>query len=200
MDKRLLSLLLLSFAIGLFWLVPTQARADFIIKFTDRGQVTVHRYMEEGQTIKIYTPQGVIGFRRKDVEQIIAVDTSHSMSTPLETVSATLAPLGQESVSVPLGGQKTTDGDKATKTEGGSTAGASGAAATAAERIDDQYQEVEQEFTKLWEKHVQDVDSGASEEVLAENRQKLNQLSNERHKVIDDARRATPDDLPTWAQ
>ena len=189
MNKRWGSLFLLSFGTVLSLAVPIQARADFIIKFTDSGQVIVHRYAEEGQTIKIYTPQGTISFRKDDVARITEVDASQSLSTPLEAVSAVFT-----------SSTDMEDSGKTTKPEEGKTAGASDTSSAAIERIDGQYQEIEQEFNKLWEKDVQDANSGASEEVLAENRDKLNQLSNERHKLIKDARRAAPDDLPTWAQ
>jgi hypothetical protein len=189
MSRRWASLFLLSFNCGLSLVMLTQARADFIIKFTDSGQVIVHRYVEEGQTIKIYTPQGTISFRKDEVERITEVDASQSMSMPLESVST-----------VSTSSTDVKDSDKITKPEEGKTAGANDTSSAAIERIDSQYQEVEQEFNKLWEKDVQDANAGASEEVLTENRSKLNQLSNERHKLIEDVRRVAPDNLPTWAQ
>ncbi len=90
--------------------------------------------------------------------------------------------------------------DKTTKPERGNTPGTTGASTTTLEKLAGEYQGVEQEFDRLWEKHLQDVDFGASEEVLAENRNRLNQLSNERHKLVEEARRVAPDDLPAWAQ
>jgi hypothetical protein len=189
MSKRWTSLFLLSFGAVLFLTVPIEVRADFIIKFTDDGQVIVHRYAEEGQTIKVYTPQGTISFRKDEVESIAEVDASQSMKTPLEAVTT-----------VSTSAIEAKDSDKTTKPEEKKTAGTGDTSPNTMERIDGQYQEVEQEFNKLWEKHMQDVDSGASEEVLTENRSKLTQLSNEQHELINDARRAAPDDLPTWAQ
>src|SRR5216684_430485 len=97
MSKRWTSLSLLSFSSGLSLLVLTQAQADFIIKFTDGGQVIVHRYAEEGQTIKVYTPQGTISFRKDEVSSIIEMGASQSMSVPLETVSAVSAPSAEVS-------------------------------------------------------------------------------------------------------
>jgi hypothetical protein len=189
MSKGWASLFLLSFGTVLSLAVPIQARADFVIKFTDGGQVIVHRYVEEGQTIKVYTPQGTISFRKDDVARITEVDVSQSMSTPLESVSAA----SPSSTDVE-------DSNKTTKPEEAKTARASDTSSAAIERIDSQYQEIEQEFNKLWEKDVQDVNSGASEEVLTENRNKLNELSNERRKLVNDARQVAPDNLPTWAQ
>ena len=48
-------------------LLPVKAWADFVIEFTAGRQVTVRRYVDEGQTIKVYTPQGTIGFRKDDI-------------------------------------------------------------------------------------------------------------------------------------
>ena len=200
MNKRWASLFLLGSGAVLSLAVPIQAQADFIIKFTDGGQVIVHRYAEEGQTIKIYTPQGTISFRKDEVESIAEVDASQSMSTPLETLSAVSLPAAKMSVPAPSESQHIEDSDKTSKPEGGNTTGTADTSTTTLEKLDGEYQEVKQEFDRLWEKHVQDVNSGASEEVLTENRNRLSQLSDEQHKLVNDARRAVPDNLPTWAQ
>src|SRR5712692_923887 len=189
MSKRWASLFLLSFGTVLSLAVPIRTRADFIIKFTDSSQVIVHRYAEEDQIIKIYTPYGTISFRKDEVESIAEVDASQSMRTPLEAVTT-----------VSTSSTEAKDSDKTTKPEEKKTAGTGDTSTNTIERLDGEYQEAEQEFNKLWEKHVQDVNSGASEEVLTENRNRLTQLSNEQHKLVDDARRAAPDNLPTWAQ
>ncbi len=198
MCKRLLSLAVPILG-AVFSFVPAQAWADFIIQFTDRSQVTVRHYVEEGQTIKIYTPHGVIGFRKDDVKQITPVDATPNVMTPLETVSVTPSPAMQSSASVPSAGQKTTDTSAAAK-EGRAPAGASDTTTTGLERVEGQYQNITQQFDELWKKHLEDVDSGASDEVLTENRRQLEELSRERHKLVEEARRAAPDDLPDWAQ
>ena len=46
---------------------------------------------------------------------------------------------------------------------------------------------------------MSDMDSGASEEVVAEDRRRLDELNQERHKLIKAARQASPDDPPDWA-
>src|SRR6266852_2164533 len=146
MSKRWTSLSLLSFSSGLSLLVLTQARADFTIKFTDGGQVIVHRYTEEGQTIKIYTPQGTISFRKDEVEHITEVDASQSMGTPLETVSAVSTPSAEMSAPARSESQNITNSDKITKPEGGNAIGTTGASTTTMERLDGEHQEVEQEI------------------------------------------------------
>lgn len=200
MDKRLPSLFLLSLGTVLSLAVSIQARADFIIKFTDSGQVLVHRYVEEGQTIKVYTSQGTISFRKDDVKQITEVDAGYGMSIPLETISVTLSPSEQASAPTSSGSQGMTDAGKTAKTGKEDTTGASDTVAAEVERINDRYQEVEQEFNKLWGKHVQDINSGTSEGILADEVRRLDELDRERHKLVKDARRAVPDELPTWAQ
>src|SRR5713226_5529455 len=166
MNKRWASLFLLGSGAVLSLAVPIQAQADFIIKFTDGGQVIVHRYAEEGQTIKVYTPQGTISFRKDEVSSIIEMGASQSMSVPLETVSAVSAPSAEVSAPSSPESRKTTSSDKTTKPEGGNTTGTTtDTSTTTLERLDGEYQEVQQEFNKLWEKHVQDMNSGASEEV-----------------------------------
>jgi hypothetical protein len=200
MSKRWASLFLLRFGVVLSLAVPIQAQADFIIKFTDSSQVIVHRYTEEDQIIKIYTPYGTISFRKDEVSSITEINASHSMSVPLETVSAVSAPSIKVSAPGPSESQNTTNSDKTPRPEGGDTTGTASASTTTLEKLDGEYQEVKQEFDRLWEKHVQDMNSGASEEVLTENRSKLTQLSNEQHELVNDARRVAPDNLPTWAQ
>lgn len=199
MSRKVFSAILLNSWV-LLSLALTPTWGDYIIHFTDGGRVTVHRYVEEGQSIKIYTPQGTISFRKDTIARISEVDSSQSLSTPLETLSAVSGPTAQVSTPGPLDSQNTTDSDKTPKPEGGHTTETTDASTTPTERLESGYQEVEQEFNKLWEKHLQDVDSGASEEVLTENRNRLSQLSNERDKLIKDARRAVPDSLPTWAR
>lgn len=194
MQKRFFTRFLLGFSM-LLSLTPIQARADFLIQFTDHGQVIVRRYVEEGQTIKIYTPQGTIGFRKDDVAQISEVDTSLSLSTPLETVS-TLFPLQQASSSTSRG-EQWISGEEKIKEEAPRT---NDSLTVKIEHLDGEYQEVEREINALLEKHSQDMDLEASEEVLAENRLRLEALNHERHKLIDVIRQIIPDNLPTWAQ
>src|SRR6266540_6572765 len=198
MCKGFFSLTILSL-VTLLSLLSTQVRADFLIRFVGSGQVTVRKYVEEGQTIKVYTPQGVISFRKDEVSSITEVSASRSMSLPLETVSAVSAPSAKMPATAPSGSQNVTNSNKTTKPEGGNTTGTADTSAIIVEKLEIEYQGVKQEFDSLWEKHVQDVNSGASEEVLTENRNRLSQLSNEQHNLVNDARRAVPDDLPIWA-
>ena len=177
-------------------LVPTRVRADFLIQFVDNARVAVHRYVEEGQAIKVYTPQGAISFPREDVASITEIDTNRSMILPLETVSASLFPVGQESAPTASEGQGTPDRDKVT---GEMTAAKDNTAAKVA-RLNTAYKDVEQQINELLTKHSHDMELGASEETLAEDSQRLDELNNERHKLIADVRQTVPDDLPAWAQ
>ncbi len=200
MDKRLSSRAMLGFSMSLV-LLPFSAWADFIIEFTDGRQVTVSRYVDEGQTIKIYAPQGAIGFRKDNVRRITEVGANQSINTPLETVSIQSALPAPASTLDPSHGKEKADLGIATEAGKGKTAEAGKATEAEREHLEARYQDIAQQFDKIWEKHLQDVNSGASEEVLAENRRRLTELDQERRKLIEHAsRRVNPDDLPAWAQ
>jgi hypothetical protein len=152
MRKRWTVLWLLGFSSGLALLGLTPARADFLIKFTDGGQVIVHRYVEEGQSINVYTPQGTIRFRKGEVSSITEIGASQILSVPLETVSAVSAPSAEVSAPGPLESQKTTNSEKLPKPEGGNTTETASTAAATLERLDGEYQEVQQEFNRFCRK------------------------------------------------
>jgi hypothetical protein len=200
MSKRWASLFLLSFGTVLSLALSFQAQADFIIKFTDGGQVIVHRYAEEGQTIKIYTSQGTISFRKDEVERITEVDANQSMGVPLEMVTARPSVPTQASSPDPSDGK--TEGLGSTNRAGKERATEGGKATEAErERIDQQYQDITQEFDELWEEHLQKVSSGVPETALQEDLRRLNELDHERRELIRAARKQIdPDKLPTWAQ
>jgi hypothetical protein len=201
MDKRLSYRAMLVLGVSLA-LLPVSTRADFIIEFTDGRQVTVGRYVDEGQTIKIYTPQGAIAFRKDDVKRITEVGANQSANTRLEAATARPSAPAQASALGP------SDGKEAAKASGkaietGQEKTAAGGKATEAERerIEEQYQDVSQRYNEIWKKHSQDFRSGASDEVLTENRRVLLELDQERKALKKEARqRVAPDDLPTWAQ
>ncbi|MEW6300421.1 MAG: hypothetical protein AB1671_22235 [Thermodesulfobacteriota bacterium] len=178
-------------------LLPAKGSAEFVIQFTDGRQVTVGQYVQEGETVKIYTSHGVIGFRKKDIRSIAEIDASRSMGTPLENQigqSAAIAPNSRsDSLEKPQ-----RENLRSRKIEGQETE--PGKAADDIERMDEEYQSVTRRLNEVWEKHLRDVDSGASADILAQNRRELDELNLERHKLIKAARQASPDDLPTWAR
>src|SRR5207245_1990324 len=131
MDKKLFSHLILGFGL-LLSLLPIKAWADFTIEFTDGHQVTVGRYVDEGQTIKIYTPQGTIGFRKADVKRITEVDANQSASRRLETVTNRSSSPTQASVQDPSEGKETAEASGKTNEPGQEKAAAAGAATEAA--------------------------------------------------------------------
>jgi hypothetical protein len=179
-DRPLLGLGMLVF------LLPVQAGADFLIEFTDGCRITVRQYVEEAQTIKIYTPRGAIGFRKADVKQIMAVSANQNVRAPLEAVRGQTTPLAQGAVGALSEGEKTQEAGKSIKTE--------------REHIEQHYQDVARQIAEVWGKHMRDVDAGAAKEVLAENRRRLDALNREQHKVVEAVRRVDPDNLPAWAQ
>ena len=202
MGKKLLS----NFTVGLIGLLPLlvfEARADFLIEFADGRKVTVGHYVEEGQTIKIYTLQGTIGFRKEDVKHITEISTTQSTNTPLETMAGRPSSTTQEpksTLSRKQNAQETAD-----KAEGAGSEkqkpGEHKLTEADVEQIDQHYQDVNQRYKSLWEKHKQEVRSGASNEELAENRRQLLELDGERMTLKKQVRQqADPDDFPVWAQ
>lgn len=191
---------------------PTVARADFLVELTSGRQVTVSHYVDEGDTLKIHTPTGVIGFRKTDVKQITEVGAGQGTNVPLESAtpqasSATQTRASDPShaaVSKPSGqqGQK----EMVPVSGGADAAGGEERASggqdprVTVERLGKQYRKTTLQHDNLWQKHRRDLDNGASAETLAANRQKLEKLDQERLRLIKDTRRANPDKLPAWAQ
>ena len=85
MKKRFVGLSLWGCSVALL-LSPLAARAEFLIEFLDGHTVTVGQYFEEKSVIKVYTPQGSIGFPKSEVKRILSVD-EYRAGIPLETVS-----------------------------------------------------------------------------------------------------------------
>jgi hypothetical protein len=199
-DKKLSYRILLGLSTSLA-LLPVIARADFIIEFMDGRQVTVSRYVDEGQTIKIYTPQGMLGFRKADVKRITEASANQGTNVPLDSVTAWPSSPTQAPVSGSSDGKETAKGsDKGKAAEKPKTAKASKLTDADLERMDEQYQDVSQQYSEIWKKHVQDFRSGAADEVLTENRKKLLELDQQRKALQKEAHKADPQDVPRWAQ
>ena len=181
-------------------LLPVKARADFVIEFNDGHTVTVRQYVEEGEMIKIYTSQGAIGFRKMDVKQITQVRAGSSIATPLETVSSRTPQLEQPSAPTLPAEEKKAGGGQDVKGEKKNQDQPENVTEAKRERLGEQYQDAAQQMDAIWQKHMQDVESGAADDVLAENRRRMDELNLKRHELIKEERRITPDDLPSWAQ
>lgn len=198
--KKILYRTVLGFGI-LLPLLPFQAKADFVIQFTDNRQVTVGRYVEEGKTVKVYTPHGTIGFPKADIERISAVPAGQGMRTRLEMVSARATVPAQAFSPGRSARQKITrKAGKADRAGQKNTTPEPTFTAADIERLDTQYADVAQQLRELWEKDLQDVEAGYPEEILLENRRQMNELNKERHALIRTMREASPDDLPRWAR
>ena len=65
---------------------------------------------------------------------------------------------------------------------------------------EEKYQEVQQQHAALWEKHLQDVNQNAPEEVLMENRRQMNALDKRRYELIEAGRAGNSGVLPEWGQ
>ncbi len=177
---------------------PLESKADFLIEFTDGSHVLAPRYVEEGSSIKVYTENGAVGFRKPDIKRISTVKTDQTADEALGTVHHLATRSFTESTNIKGGGQGT--GQSPGQNEKSKAGNERETPEQEIVRIDSQYHDVSQKFTSLWEKHQSDLQSGASEEALAQNRRQLEELSNERFKLVKDARRAHSEELPDWAQ
>ena len=192
--KKFAYLAILVCSVGM-WFQPLRAQADFIIEFLDGRKVTVAHYFEEGETIKIYTPQGAIGFPKAGVKRIVSVDANTGAEIPLE------ASLGHRPAAASASTEeKNPTLEKArTKTGSGEKAGRRDLKAER-EELTEQYHDVAKQMETLWGKHLQDVEQGAPIEKLEENRHQLGALNQQRHKLIQSARQGDLEGVPDWAQ
>ena len=194
---------------GLLVLLPVSARASFVIELLNGRSVTVEQYVDEGQAVQIYTSLGKISFQKDDIKQISEVDANHVGSLPLD---ADFRPPSSRA-------RQTTDAED---TEGVETSSAVDQAQTAPaltgaqstspeppqpqtrrekmEKLDAEFHDSRNQFGNIWDKHRRDVKMGASDEVLAKNREKLREIDKKRHKLIHQARRTDGQNLPTWAR
>ena len=176
-------------------LTPLFAQADFIIEFLDGRKVTVAHYFEEGQTIKIYTPQGTIGFPKAGVKRIVSVDENTGAEIPLEASlghhpAATSSSTEEKNPTLEKARTKTGPGEKARRKD----------PKAEREELTEQYHDVAKQMETLWSKHLQDVEHGAPIETLEENRRQLGLLNQQRHKLIQSARQGDLEGVPDWAQ
>lgn len=180
---------------AVLWLLPLHAQADFIIEFLDGRKVTVGHYFEEGATIKIYTPQGTIGFAKAEVKRILSVDANTGAEIPLE------AALGHHPTAASTSAEEKNPTVEKAKTKAGS-GGNPGRKDLKAEReeLTEQYHDVAEQMGTLWSKHLQEVEQGAPIEKLEENRRQLGVLNQQRHKLIQSARQGDLEGVPDWAQ
>jgi hypothetical protein len=198
MKKKLVLLMVWSCSAAL-WLLPFRAQADFVIEFVDGRKVTVGHYFEEGAMIKIYTPQGSIGFSKAEVKRIFSAD-ANEVGIPLETVSLHRPAETESSASPTLPGEKNATDEKSSATGKTGEKPAGKEETVDREELDAQYHDVAQELQTTWEKHLDDINHEASPEVLEENRRKMNELNLKRHDLIKTARQGEEKNLPEWAQ
>jgi hypothetical protein len=202
MNKKIRSAAVFSFSVVVASL-PTLAQADFIIEFMDGRTVTVGRYFEERQTIKIYSASGTIGFSKVDIKRITEVQAKQSKQPRLETVST--RPAQGETASSEraedvkkeeAGSSDTGTADKPhTQTEG------KGASAEAKlEAMGQRYQEVTHSLNTRWQSHSEKMKSGASPEEISESRKQLLEVEDERQELLKAASKVDPDRRPAWAQ
>ncbi len=184
---------------AMLFLLPLPAWADFIIELRDGRQVIVRHYVEEAETIRIYTAYGTIGFRRVDVKQISQVEGN---------IRLLLLPLEQEMSrpGVPAQADRTAESEEAQRqaaAEGSAEgqkegAGKKSLSPAEIEQIDQDYQLTDRTYEGLSEKYTQ-AGSGASNEELEEYQRELSALDEERQTLRKKVREeANPQDFPAW--
>ena len=203
MRKKFIDLSLWSCGVALL-LSPLAARADFLIEFHDGHSVTVGHYFEEKSVLRVYTPQGSIGFPKSEVKRILAVD-EHGSGIPLETVSVKHPAVSSSSTLTEGQESKEETREKAeAKKSQAKKAGKEGDAEEkmkmTEEEAAEKYQDIQQQHAGLWEKHMRDVNEDAPEEVLEENRRQLNALDGQRSELLKATREESSGELPEWAQ
>jgi hypothetical protein len=186
-------------------LPATQAWADFIIEFTDGRKVTVGRYVEEGETLKIYSTVGVIGFRKSDVKRITEVAANQSVGSRLEVMSvrqpAAEGAKTSDASAVPSAQEKAADASKGTEIAPEKATEQAKATEGERQRIEEEYEQVSGQMRTIWDKDVQDRESGAAKGVLIENGRKLSEMNNRKRELIEAAHKANPPgEVPAWAQ
>jgi hypothetical protein len=192
MQRPIVYLLAWGWSVAL-WALPLPARAEFIIEFHDGHKVTVGHYFEEGKTIKVYTPQGAIGFPKSEVKRILSADEDRGGDSALE------ASLGHhhEATSSAETSANADEGKAKTKVRVEKQAGHPDSQAER-EELTTQYHDVAKKLDSVWGKHLEDVERGVPIEQLEENRRQMNALNHQRNELIRSARRGN--DVPDWAQ
>jgi hypothetical protein len=193
---------------GLLVLLPVSTRASFLIELNNGRTVTVEQYVDEGQAVQIYTSLGKISFQKDDIKQISEVDDSQVASLPLDADFKPLSHAPQGRDAEDLDSLETSPG-----VDQGSAAGVQNNAQSTAletqkpqnvqekrEKLEAQFHGARHEFGGIWDKHRRDVATGASEKVLAKNRERLRELDKKRSTLIRQARRTGHKDLPAWAR
>jgi hypothetical protein len=200
MRREFLLAHILSFA-TLLGLIPLRAWADFILEFTDGNHVVVRQYVEDRETISIYTQRGTIGFRKEDIRRIVEVDAVHPGTLLLDTLTEH-RPSGSKN-----GTQSSSHSSPATakfREDSNPHRNIPTRARTGKQaelgQLEKQYTSVAEEIDTVWEKHMNDVAGGASQETLAENRRQLNALSKKRYTLLKSVRETAPHGLPDWVR
>lgn len=200
MNKKWTNLTVWGVGVALF-LTPLTARAEFLIEFLDGRTVTVGQYFEEKSEIKVYTPQGSIGFPKSEVKRVISVD-EYRAGVPLETVSVKHADVSSSSLPESQNNEelgRKTDAEKQQAGKEGKEGEDGKAKKMTDEEAAEKYQDINHQHSNLWAKHMQDVNNDAPEEVLEENRRQLHALDDKRSELLKDVR-SSDGQMPEWAQ
>ncbi len=187
-------------------LFPMSVHAEYVIELANKREVTTRRYVDEGQTIKIYTDYGAISFRKADVRRITQVSADGTLNIPLESIARrSRGPEPSDSrnppTNLPAQNKKLKGIDTAKTGQKKNPAEAHRLSEADLARLDEQYYDVDQRFDTLWQEYRQQVRAKVPAQELAKYNQQLFKLDQTRQALKKKVRRQTdPNTLPVWAQ
>lgn len=183
-------------------LFPMSVHAEYVIELANKREVTTRRYVDEGQTIKIYTDYGAISFRKADVRRITKVDGDGTLNIPLESIARhSSSPEPSASPKLPARNKKLKGTDTANTGQKKNPAEERRLSEADLARLDEQYYDVDQRFDTLWQEYRQQVRARVPAQELAKYNQQLFKLDQTRQTLKKKVRRQTdPNMLPAWAQ
>ncbi len=187
-------------------LFPISVRAEYVIELANKREVTTRRYVDEGQTIKIYTDYGAISFRKADVRRITQVSVDGTLKLPLESIarrSSSPEPSASRNppTNLPARNKKLKETDTTNTGQKKNPAEEHSLSEADLARLDEQYYDVDQHFDTLWQEYRQQVRAKVPAQELAKYNQQLFKLDQTRQALKKKVRRQTdPNTLPAWAQ
>ncbi len=183
-------------------LFPMSVHAEYVIELANKREVTTRRYVDEGQTIKIYTDYGAISFRKADVRRITQVSADGTLNIPLESIARrSRGPEPSDSLNPPAQNKKLKETDTANTGQKKNPAEEHSLSEADLVRLEEEYYDVDQRFDILWQEYRQQVRARVPAQELAKYNQSLFKLDQTRQALKKKVRRQTdPNTLPAWAQ
>ena len=179
-----------------------QVQAEYVIALANKREVTTRRYVDEGQTIKIYTDYGAISFRKADVRRITEVSGDQTLNIPPKSiVRRSSGPEPSDALNLPTQNKKMKGTDRANMGQKKNQAEENRLSEADLARLDEQYYDVDQRFDTLWQEYRHQVRTRVPTQELAKYNQQPFKLDQTWQALKKKVRRQTdPNTLPVWAQ